>query len=139
MIDLHQRVRLAEFETVPREGGSLGARVGLSWDGDLVHHGEAESDESPHGQLRAAAEATARALVLATQERVALEVLAVKAIDAFDTIIVVVSLSSRVGTFTERLVGACLIRGREPARGAVLAVLDATNRLLTKLMTGTLT
>jgi len=66
---------------------------------------------------------------LAAHERVALEVLAVKAIEGFDTIIVVVSLSSKVAERTERLVGSCLIKG-EPTRGAVLATLSATNRLL---------
>jgi hypothetical protein len=42
---------------------------------------------------------------------------------------VIVSLSSRVDERSERLVGSCLI-GDDSARGAALAVLKATNRLL---------
>lgn len=136
-VDLHQRIRLAGFDLTSPGEGRKAARVVLTWSDDAEYEGVAEGDDAPHGQLRAAAEATARALVEACQERFTLEVLAVKAIEAFDTIIVVVSLSSRIDTLAERLVGACLIRGREPARGAVLAVLDATNRLIGKVMQAT--
>lgn len=133
-VELHQRIRLAGFDLTASGDGRKTARVVLTWSGGAEHEGVAEGDDAPHGQLRAAAEATARALVDACEERFTLEVLAVKAIEAFDTIIVVVSLSSRIDSLAERLVGACLIRGREPARGAVLAVLDATNRLIGKVM-----
>ena len=136
MIGLHQRIRLESFEITELDSGRVRADIALSWTGDDRYAASAEGDDSPHGQLRAAAEATASALIQATSDRVALEVLAVKAIEAFDTILVVVSLSSRVDELSERLVGACLIRGREPTRGAVLAVLDATNRLVGKVMHG---
>lgn len=125
---------MEDIVTEPAGEGRVSARVTLSWSPDERFEGTAEGDDSPHGQLRAAAEATALALREACIDRIGLEVLAVKAIEAFDTIIVVVSLSSRIDSLSERLVGACLIRGREPARGAVLAVLDATNRLISKVM-----
>ena len=133
IIDYHRRLRLGGFELVPTSAGQCRAKVVLGWeeDGDFV--GVAEGADSPSGQLRSAAEATARALETAAKEKVGLKVLAVKAIEGFDTIIVLVSLGSRVQDQTERLVGSCLIKG-QPARGAVLAVLSATNRLLGKVL-----
>ena len=132
MVD--QRIKLVGFELKAVGGGRVAAEVTLAWPDNEEFEGAASGDDSPHGQLRAAAEATAQALVRACSERIGLEVLAVKAIEAFDTILVVVSLSSRVDQLSERLVGATLIRGREPARGSVLAVLDATNRLIGRVM-----
>ena len=129
-----QRIKLVGFELTAIGGGRVSARVVLAWSEGEEFEGNASGDDSPHGQLRAAAEATAQALVGACNDRIGLEVLAVKAIEAFDTILVVVSLSSRVDNLSERLVGATLIRGREPARGSVLAVLDATNRLIGRVM-----
>ncbi len=133
IIDYHRRLRLGEFELVPAAAGRCKARVVLGWDEDGDFVGVAEGADSPSGQLRSAAEATARALETAAGDKVELKVLAVKAIEGFDTIIVVVSLGSRVQNQTERLVGSCLIKG-QPARGAVLAVLSATNRLLGRVL-----
>jgi len=133
IIDYHRRLKLGDFELVATAPGQCRARVVLGWgeDGDFV--GVAEGADSPSGQLRCAAEATAQALETAAEEKVELRVLAVKAIEGFDTIIVVVSLGSRVQDQTERQVGSCLIKG-QPARGAVLAVLSATNRLLGRVL-----
>ena len=47
---------------------------------------------------------------------------------AFDATVVIVSLSART-TEATRLVGSCLTDS-DPPRGAALAVLNATNRLL---------
>ncbi len=66
----------------------------------------------------------------------AITVLAVKAIDGFDSVLAVVSLTSHVNTPAERLAGACLISD-EPARAAVLAVLSATNRQLGRMVSDT--
>ncbi len=135
MHHIHSRLKLEIFEIAPSKAGQCQSRVQLGWgDGDSFT-GRAEGPDTPQGQLRCAAEATSRALVVAADERIALEVLAVKAIEGFDTVIVVVSLSSRVEDRTERLVGSCLIKG-DPARGAVLAVLSATNRLLGRVLVG---
>ena len=76
------------------------------------------------------------ALQEASGGKVSLEVLAVKAVEGFDTVIVVVSLASRADGVAERLVGSCLIQGQS-TRGAVLAVLSATNRLFGKVVQGT--
>ena len=133
MHHVHSRLKLETFELTSPAAGRSRSRVELGWGGAETFTGLAECQDTPQGQLRCAAEATSRALELAAGERVALEVLAVKAIEGFDTIIVVVSLSSKVKDHTERLVGSCLIKG-EPCRGAVLAVLSATNRLFGRVL-----
>ncbi len=66
-----------------------------------------------------------------TRNKVALQVLAVKAIEGFDTVLVVVSFEA-LGV-VERLVGSCLIK-EQPSRAAAHAVLHATNRRLGTLV-----
>ncbi|MGH7520046.1 MAG: hypothetical protein ACREMI_02085 [Gemmatimonadales bacterium] len=62
------------------------------------------------------------------QPQLTFELLGVKAVRAFDATVVIVSLSARAEQAT-RLVGSCLTE-TDPPRGAALAVLNATNRLL---------
>jgi hypothetical protein len=57
-----------------------------------------------------------------------LDVLAIKAIEGFDTVLVIVALNSKAADISERVSGSCLMRG-EPPKSAAMAVLDATNRL----------
>ena len=79
--------------------------------------------------MRCAAHATVRALERAAQPDLAFEVLGVKAVRAFDATVVIVSLSARSAETVSRLVGSNLTEG-DPSRGAAVAVLNATNRLL---------
>jgi hypothetical protein len=57
-----------------------------------------------------------------------LELMGVKLVRAFDSNVVIVSLTQRAQRNT-RLVG-CFLADQEPVRGAALAVLNATNRVL---------
>jgi hypothetical protein len=123
------RIRFKDFVLQQLSDTQCSVRVVLAWHAGEEFVGTAEGEDSPHGQLRSAAEAAARALEAATHGQVELTILAVKALTTLETVLVVVSLSSRVDQRSERLVGSCLIK-EQPARGAVLAVLDATNRLL---------
>lgn len=132
---LEPRVRLTDFTCEGSEETGCQARVVVEWTEGQPFVGEVTGDGSTSGILRCAAEATARALEQASNGTVSLEVLAVKAVDGFDTVVVVVSLASQVGDVAERLVGSCLIKGQAP-RGAVLAVLSATNRLFGHLIRG---
>ncbi len=122
------RVRLTDFNCDESDEAGCQARVVVQWAQGQAFVGEATSDGSTQGKLRCAAEATARALVQASEGKINLEVLAVKAVEGFDTVIVVVSLASQLGEVAERLVGSCLIKGHAP-KGAVFAVLSATNRI----------
>src|SRR5256886_8761620 len=91
--------------------------------------GESEGIISQAGELRCGAAATVRALERVVQPKLAFELLGVKAVRAFDATVVIVSLSARQETRASRLVGAYLTETDAP-RGAALAVLNATNRIL---------
>ncbi len=129
----HRRVRFESFSMQQLPEDRCRATVSLAWEAGKPAVATAEGEDSLPGRLRCAAEATAKCLQAASVGRIELEVLAVKSIEGFDTIIVVVSLASVVNQIRERLSGSCLIKG-DPARGAVLAVLTATNRLFGKMM-----
>ena len=124
-----QRIRFEEFDLQVESGGRCSAKVVLAWNDDDEFVGTADGLDSQTGQLRCAANATSRALEKAFGEGLSLSVLGVKAIKAFDAVLVVVSLTSHSGGQDQRLVGSCMIDGAL-ARGAALAVLSATNRLL---------
>ena len=126
------RIRLEDFVLQPLPENRCSARVVLAWHPGDEYVGTAEGENSPQGRLRSAAEAAAHALEAAANGQVGLTVLTVKAkaIDeTFETVLVIVSLSDRVDHRSEHLVGSCLIK-ESAARGAALAVLSATNRLL---------
>ncbi len=127
----HDRVRLEEFEVAQLPAGRCAGRVAVAWQPGSDFVGTAEGAGTPQGELRCAAEATARALERATRNKVALQVLAVRAIAGFDTVLVVVSFEAH--DLEERLVGSCLIK-EQPSRAAALAVLHATNRRLGTLV-----
>jgi len=128
--DPNARIRFEDLKLEELPNGRCTAEVHLAWEaeGD-VFTGNAEGVTSEIGVLRCAAEATARALELAVDNRVALELQGITTIKAFDTVVVVVSLASRFSDHSQRVVGSTVIEG-EPAAAAVRAVLSATNRLL---------
>ncbi len=123
------RVRFKDFALHELPDTQCSARVVLARHSGDEFVGQAEGENSPQGQLRSAAQATARALEAATHGQIGLTVLTVKALQKLETILVVVSLSGHLEQRSERLVGSVLTRDR-PARAAALAVLSATNRLL---------
>lgn len=94
--------------------------------------GVAEGIASQTGSLRCAAEAAVRAIEASISMRMTFELLGVKALRAFDSTVIIVSLSSHMEAEARRIVGSFLTEdGRE--RGAALAVLNATNRLMGNL------
>ena len=124
------RLRFTDFECSELPSGRCRSRVVLSWEPGEEFVGTSEGLSSPTGRLRCSAEAALEALGGAVEARnLRLELLGVKAVRAFDAVVVIVSLSSKDGGQATRLIGSCLTHG-DPARGAALAVLNATNRLL---------
>ena len=83
---------------------------------------------SQAGELRCAAQASLLALAQAVREP-NFELVGVKSIRAFDATVVIVSLGVPGASDGPRIVGSYLTEGDAP-RGAALAVLNATNRLL---------
>lgn len=133
MTEQSGRIRFEALDLQRRPGSKVSAKVTLAWNPDKQVAGEAEDDDSEIGQLRCAAAATARALESAVADRVKLNVMGIRTIQAFDAVIVVVLLSGRFSSHTQRVLGSALITGR-PVHAAARAVLSATNRLLRESM-----
>jgi hypothetical protein len=123
------RLRFAEFTLDRLPNGRCRARVGLTWKESEQFTGESEGLGSQAGELRTAAEACVRALTEAVQGGMGFELLGVKAVRAFDATVVIVSLAVQGDGSGHRVVGSYLTEN-DTARGAALAVLNATNRIL---------
>ena len=124
------RLRFTDFTLERLASGRCRARVVLSWEDDQPHIGEAEGLMSEAGELRCAAEACVTALGRAVEGVFRFELLGVKAVRAFDANVVIVSLAVPSEERPHRLVGCFLTQDADPTRGAALAVLNATNRIL---------
>lgn len=126
---LPDRLRFSDFHLERLPNGRCRAKVVLSWLDADEFTGESEGLTSQAGELRCAAQACVAALSKAVKDEVKLELLGVKAVRAFDANVVIVSLSVPAETDGQRLVG-CFLTDEDPPRGAALAVLNATNRIL---------
>jgi hypothetical protein len=126
-----ERLRFAEFTLDRLPNGRCRARVGLTWRDSEQFTGEGEGLASQAGELRCAAQACVIALGQAVQAGgMSFELLGVKAVRAFDSTVVIVSLGVHgEGSGGQRVVGSYLTEA-DSARGAALAVLNATNRIL---------
>lgn len=123
-----ERLRFTEFRFRRTSDGHCAAEVELEWlEGQKVR-GTATGQSSPTVDLRVAADAALRALESFAEGTMAFELIGVKSIRAFDATVVIVSIANkREGP--ARLLGSCLVED-DPVRGAVLAVLSATNRVM---------
>jgi hypothetical protein len=127
---VRDRLRFVDFELRRLQNGRCRSRVVLEWHPEQQFIGSAEELGSQAGELRCAAQAALGAIERAIASQVDFELLGVKAVRAFDATVVIVSLSSRdQSTRASRLVGS-YITDDLSARGAALAVLNATNRVL---------
>lgn len=126
---LPERLRFAEFTLDRLPNGRCRARVGLTWRDSEQFTGEGEGLASQAGELRCAAQACVVALGQAVQGSMSFELLGVKAVRAFDASVVIVSLAVHGDSNGQRVVGSYLTEN-DTARGAALAVLNATNRIL---------
>ncbi len=129
-VDRSNRIKFEDMELQQLPGSRCNGRVVLCWEEGEPIVGTAEGVDSPTGVLRCAAEATARALELAVDNRISLRLLGVRTIKAFDAIVVVVSLHSRVSDHEQRVIGTAVIDSNQASLAAVNAVLSATNRHL---------
>jgi hypothetical protein len=121
------RVRFSRFEFNRSQSGQCSAEVTLEMDG-AFHKGKSAGPSSPLGDLRISAEACLRALcnLSGTND---FELMAVKHIRAFDSNLAIVSITHRQGPTMYPLVG-CYLAKDDVCRGAAIAVLNATNRIL---------
>ncbi len=124
-----ERLKFLDFEFERLPNGRCRSRVVLEWQPGERFEGSAEGLGSQPAELRCCAQAAVNALQEAVGAKITFDLLGVKAVKAFDATVVIVSLSCRNGNTPRRVVGSCLTE-EEVHRGAVLAVLNATNRLL---------
>lgn len=123
-----ERVRFANFAFTRSPSGQCVADVELEYEGQRVR-GHCTGQSSPLGDLRIAADAALRALEEFTEHTLRFEILGVKLIRAFDANLVIVSVGQLGADVPVRLVG-CFLAESDIRRGAAVAVLNATNRLL---------
>jgi len=124
-----ERLRFKDFLFQRLASGRCRSKVVLGWADGRQFVGEADGVTSQAGELRCSAHACVQALERVVQPEMGFELLGVKAVRAFDATVVIVSLSARQAAKASRLVGSYLTQA-DPPRGAALAVLNATNRLL---------
>ena len=124
------RLRFSGFDFRKLPSGLGSAVVTLEWKGTERYVGRSEGVSSAFADLRLAVEATLKALAEFTRHKDVFELVGVKSVRAFDSNVVMVSVMAkkREGKPTQ-LVG-CRIADGDPLRSAVLATLQATNRLL---------
>jgi hypothetical protein len=123
-----ERLRFADFSFTRTPSGQCSAEVTLEWDGTL-YAGRAIGQSSPLGGFRVAAEAALRALEEFAKDAMHFELLGIKHVRAFDSNLLIVSVSIREDSQLTRLVG-CYLAETDTRRGAAMAVLNATNRVL---------
>lgn len=131
-----ERLRFQDFALRKFPDGFLAARATLEWEGGVLFTGEARAPQTLEGGLRAGAEATLAAVTDATSGTLRLEYAGGKAVRAFDTWVVIVSLRGKSDDRAYRLMGAYACPDEDTARGSAMAVLDATNRLLPRYVGG---
>lgn len=127
-----ERLSFGAFTFTRSQAGRCIAQVDLEYDGGK-YSGKCEGQSSPIGDLRLGAEAAIDAIETFTHGTLGLELLGVKLVRAFDANVVIVSCAQRTSRST-RLVG-CYLADSDTVRGAALAVLNATNRILGNYLT----
>jgi len=126
------RLSFGAFNCTRSAAGRCTVQVTLEYSGKRFI-GKAEGQSSPVGDLRLGAEAAMQAVEAFAHGTLGLELMGVKLVRAFDANIVIVSATQRVARGT-KLVG-CFLAGEDTVRGAALAVLNATNRVLGNYLT----
>jgi hypothetical protein len=122
------RLRLAAHRFTRTPAGVCRIEVELEAPDGTCSQGWAQGAAGATGELRLAAEATLQALQRAVGDAQRFELLGVKSLRAFDASVVIVAVETqRLGQPT-RLLG-CVQASGELEHAAVLAVLDATNRV----------
>lgn len=128
MTDLRNRLRFDDFSLERLVTGQCRARVVLAWPDQRPFVGEVTGLSSQAGEMRCAAQACLAAIALAHPDT-AFELVGVKAVRAFDATVIIASLATQGRLDGPRIVGSALVQDDAP-RGAALAVLNASNRLL---------
>jgi hypothetical protein len=129
---VRRRLKLVDIVHDRFPDGRCSVQVVMEWHGRTLE-GLEEGTQTTQGILRAGALATLTAANMAADDGIDLELVGVKAIKAFDAEVIIAAVRGVSPESRYRLIGSCAAStDTEPARGAVLAVLDALNRILEK-------
>lgn len=129
------RLRIERVDYHPGPDGRGSVEVDLSFGGrHWTGHGKGLMTRE--GDMRMGADATLEAVAASTDGRFSPTLGGIKAIRAFDSWLVIVSLDVDVDPDPGhlRLLGAEAAEGGDLVRGSVLAVLDALNRVLERYL-----
>jgi hypothetical protein len=129
MPNRRERLRFSDFNFSRLPSGACTAEVTLEWQDGMRVVGRASGQSSPLGDLRLAADAAIKALEEFSEGALHFELIGVKLVRAFDENLVIVSVIERGEHSHARLIG-CFLAPNDANRGAALAVLNATNRVL---------
>jgi hypothetical protein len=124
-----ERLRFSDFSLERTPAGRVTCKVTLEFGPGELISGQMAGEASPAGETRLGAEAAIRALATFTNGAIVLELVGVKVVRAFDANVVIASVRLQGVDGPERLLGCYLTNG-DLVRGAALAVLNATNRIL---------
>jgi hypothetical protein len=128
------RLRFDDFKLERFPNGGCRAWVQLEWTQGRLFQGEAEGTQTLEAEVKAAASAALAAAAEAAEGKLTLELRGTKAIRAFDSRIVVVSVKAWSIGESHQLMGAFPCPDEDTPHGAVMAVLDATNRILERYL-----
>jgi hypothetical protein len=123
-----ERLKFHEFSLERTPSGRVACKVSLSYGEDIISASTAGTS-SPAGDARLGAEAVLKALEGFTGGKITFELVGVKVTRAFDSNVTIVSLRQHGHDGPERMVG-CYLTEDDPVRGAAIAVLNATNRVI---------
>lgn len=126
------RVRCLGVDTELTRDSRCRVEVEVEWSDGSVFRGEASASGTPEGQVQAGAQAAVQAAEDATGGTLGLNLRGAKAIRAFDRHLVVVALKGTSPDKPYDLIGSAAAPEGNLAHGAVLAVLNGTNRVLGK-------
>ena len=127
MPGVQRRVRFEDVQYERPHSNFFVVNVAIGWE-DQSLWGRAEGEGGQAVELRVCAQATTAALYELLKGEVSFQLVGVKAVRVFDQDLVAVLLHSPQAP-DRRMVGVSLVVD-DPYRSAVLAVLNATNRLL---------
>jgi len=125
-----ERLKFEDFQLVRFPNGRSRIRVKMAWTRGRSYSGESEGNQTLEGEVRAAAEAALQAAAGSTEGQLDLDLRGAKALRVFDAWVVVVMVRAWVDEAPLQLLGAYPCPDEDTPRGAVMAVLDATNRVL---------
>ena len=98
-----ERLRFADFSFTRTPSGHCSAEVALEYD-NVLYRGKSAGQSSPLGDFRVAAEAALRALEDFVKEAMHFELLGIKHVRAFDSNLLIVSISLREDQQITRLI-----------------------------------